>query len=113
MYRKEIFFSNRQLDILKRKMQSEKKYAFGPKKRQQRSDEIQIRCRDCTAEPVSEMLCTHCDTHKEIDSFARAQRKKPDNAVSCWPASLTLVPVERGILHLTSFLYSHTILCLR
>ena len=41
-----------------------------------------IRCRICTGAQVTEMTCIICDEVKELDGFAKAQRRTPDEAVS-------------------------------
>lgn len=41
-----------------------------------------IRCRDCNAGSRQEMKCVMCDQVLSLDAFAKAQRKKTDDAVS-------------------------------
>ncbi len=41
-----------------------------------------VKCRNCTGEQLAELTCTVCGELKDMTQYSRAQRKKPDDAVS-------------------------------
>ena len=48
-----------------------------------------LRCRNCTGDQTQELLCTGpCALWKGLEDFSKNQRRRPENAVSCFNTEL-------------------------
>lgn len=69
-------FSNKQLEELRKAIKIRKANA---------SKEAIVTCRFCMPGQTEELHCCICSETKSLDDFAKAQRSKPDQAVTLTP----------------------------